>query len=46
MLKRMIIEGLVMATLIAFAGATYQALRYGPASLADMVAGESGHDRD
>lgn len=46
MLKRMMIEGLVVASLVVFAGATYQALRYGPASLADIVAGAGDHDRD
>ncbi len=46
MLKRMILQGLLAAILVAAAGAGYQALRYGPASLLDIAGGEAGHDRD
>lgn len=46
MLKRMMIEGLLVASLVVFAGATYQALRHGPSSLAEVVAGARDHDRD
>ena len=44
MLKRMVLEGLLVAALVLASGATYQALRYGPASLADIVAGGGDHD--
>ncbi|MFA5119776.1 hypothetical protein [Zavarzinia sp.] len=46
MLKKMILQGLAMALCVAVLGGGYQAWRYGPASLTDIVAGGSDHGND